>query len=153
MKQVSCNLPNTDPRSEVKQSKDEAEAGSAGGKRNYQLYEILFFLKSTTASIFSLYLIVSRVGVKIRNKANAGWSFRSVSSSIMWFMTGQSFIIAAWLISVTARWVTEVRWRWKHMAGCRTLNVSFLSHTNILSFCSCAKLSAQTNWLHIIFTS
>lgn len=28
----SCNLPNTDPRSEVKQSKDEAEAGSAGGQ-------------------------------------------------------------------------------------------------------------------------
>lgn len=67
----SCNLPNTDPRSEVKQSKDEAEAGSAGGKRNYQLYEIFFF-KSTTASIFSLYLTVSHVGVKIRNRANAG---------------------------------------------------------------------------------
>lgn len=66
----SCNLPNTDPRSEVKQSKDEAEAGSAGGKRNYQLYEIFF--KSTTASIFSLYLTVSHVGVKIRNRANAG---------------------------------------------------------------------------------
>lgn len=65
----SCNLPNTDPRSEVKQSKDEAEAGSAGGKRNYQLYD---FFKSTTASIFSLYLTVSHVGVKIRNRANAG---------------------------------------------------------------------------------
>lgn len=39
----SCNLPNTDPRSEVKQSKDEAEAGSAGGKRNYQLYDFFFF--------------------------------------------------------------------------------------------------------------
>lgn len=68
----SCNLPNTDPRSEVKQSKDEAEASSAGGKRNYQLYDFFFFFKSTTASIFSLYLTVSHVGVKIRNRANAG---------------------------------------------------------------------------------
>lgn len=50
----SCNLPNTDPRSEVKQSKDEAEAGSAGGKRNYQLYEF-FFLKALLL-VFSHYI-------------------------------------------------------------------------------------------------
>lgn len=51
----SCNLPNTDPRSEVKQSKDEAEAGSAGGKRNYQLYDFFFFLKALLL-VFSHYI-------------------------------------------------------------------------------------------------
>lgn len=74
MKQVSCNLPNTDPRSEVKQNKDEAEAGSAGGKKLSSLWNIIFFKKALLLVFFSLYLIVSRVGVKIRNKANAGWS-------------------------------------------------------------------------------
>lgn len=52
----SCNLPNTDPRSEVKQSKDEAEAGSAGGKRNYQLYDFFFFFLKALLLVFSHYI-------------------------------------------------------------------------------------------------